>query len=424
MRVLPVLVVVVLAAACSSSPATSAPPGTRVPGAAPQPDGASFAAPSAGSAAGVLNLVPLPNFPTAAAFEVTGVVYAGDSFVATGFGGYQGEDYFGRRQGLVWRSSDGQTWEPQAADPALEFVTPFATAALGSDVYVVGDLSACAQSVDDSCTDVPEAGTVIVRVPPSGPAERLALPEDLQQGLVDSMVALGTRLAVHGALDDANETVRLWLTSDGSSWSGTSDLSGIDPIATVGTLPNGKIVAFGSVYDDAIEDIQVVAGVSDDGQHFSRVSAPDIPGTYVSSVAQGANASVAVGDQSTDQTNSGIAMFSSDGSSWELGAATDSTFDDGFPVKADPLPTGFVATGYSPEQQDYSVQWLRVWLSSDGRTWRLVGQATRPYTQFESSAVGPQGLVLFAADQPNLDIDSGGDSTPVAWFVPASDLNP
>src|SRR4051794_1732481 len=64
----------------------------------------------------------ITGFPQGNAYEVTDATATSNGLVAVGFTG-TGQGYYGLRQGVVWRSSDGLTWQ-QTIDPALVDVSP------------------------------------------------------------------------------------------------------------------------------------------------------------------------------------------------------------------------------------------------------------------------------------------------------------
>ena len=176
------------ASGTAETPATPTTPGTA-------------ATPTAGSASGAL-AQPLSAFPAGDAFEVTDVVATPDGYVAVGFGSLDGAGYSGHRQGIVWRSSDGVTWQ-ESRDTALEDVTPRYVAAIAGDVYVAGEYSTCA--IDEDCEeDIPS--TVVFRSASGGPVELLTVSPDINAAAFDGMTSAGSGLIAFGESGDGTTT--------------------------------------------------------------------------------------------------------------------------------------------------------------------------------------------------------------------------
>ncbi|MEO8626217.1 MAG: hypothetical protein ABI452_05905, partial [Candidatus Limnocylindrales bacterium] len=139
-----------LTAALSPTPAgspTPSPLGTPAPtptdvGNATPPASPAPPTPSSGPSDGPGNglfgpFAKLDSFPANGAFEVTDVNVTPSGLIAVGFGGINGADYYGLRQGIVWTSADGSNWV-ESVDPSLVNVTPIRVVSKGSDLYLAG----------------------------------------------------------------------------------------------------------------------------------------------------------------------------------------------------------------------------------------------------------------------------------------------
>ena len=132
---------------------------------------------------------------------------------------------------------------------------------------------------------------------------------------------------------------------------------------------------------------------------------------------------VAVGDSAPDLTAAtGLTLISADGLTWTQGAAADGSFSDGFPTDVWAQPAGYVALGYAPDPDDFSLQRVRLWRSPDGQAWHAIGQASATYNQFGAAALGQSGLVAFAATQDEVSNELNSASVFSAWFVPIAAL--
>lgn len=389
---------------------------TAPPPSAPPSDGSASASPGA-----VFQSVA--DFPMGDAFEVTGVTAAPSGFIAVGFGALGEEGYFGRRQGLVWRSPDGHTWQ-QAVEPAFEYVTPMGIAALGTDLFVIGVLASCPQIGDDTCTEVPEAGNAVWRSADGGAWERLPQLPSMQLGLVDGMVVGLGRAAVFGGAGDEAQTTTLWMSVDGANWTATTDLAGLDPITALAAGSAG-FVAFGTRYVPEIENIELNAGVSADGVHFAAAVTPSLPGAAIEDAVAGpAGGFAGVGySGSEDLALAGVVLYSADGLNWTQATDSDGSFAGSELIMVHALPNGYVALGFTPQADDFAVLNGRSWLSADGRSWRALAPVGESFTQLTASAIGAAGLVVFTADQQEVGEDSV-TSKVNAWFAPIAGLTP
>jgi hypothetical protein len=366
----------------------------------------------------------MTGFAQGDAYEVSGVTTTPNGFVAVGFAG-TGQGYFGLHQGVVWTSTDGMTWQ-QTVDPAFVDVLPTNVVALGSDVFVFGDYSTCAEALSEECADDPNAGNVIFKSSNGGPWLQLAQTPDILHAEFDGVKVWNDKLVAWGAAADDNATTTLWTSADGLTWTASQDMAGIDPIDSVGVGGPG-LVAFGAEYLESIEDVKLVAGVSSDGVRFASTSVPEITGASVIDATSGPGGMAGVGWAASDVTPSlGLAVYSADGTNWAQGQASDNSFDNTLMNDLHSNASGYIAVGSTIDETDMTLQTARIWVSADGRSWRSLGEFGGSFSQYGDSALGPNGLVVFTADQQ----DSGDDetldvtSTINGWYIPVDKLTP
>ncbi|HYI21592.1 MAG TPA: hypothetical protein VEX62_03050 [Candidatus Limnocylindrales bacterium] len=405
---------------CGGTQATDSPGSVAPSGPAVTPDpGLPTALPS-GDATTVFRA--LPDFPAANAFEVTGVTASADGgFVAVGFGAQPGHDYFGLRQGNVWRSPDGVTWQ-QTVEPQFVNVSPLMVAAMGSSDFMVGLLRTCPDFSDEPCTEPPEAGHGIWRSTSGGAWERLPIPLSMQNALsLDEVVVGSDRLAIPGTSGDESEAATLWTSPDGTTWTESTDLAGLDPIDTLAAGPPG-FVAFGTVLAANEDFVTVHGATSADGVQFSPINVPaPINAAIVSSVA-GTTGMSAVGYGDNEEFEvSATALYSADGTSWVAAADTDGSFGNSGMLEVLEVPSGYVALGFTPSADDFAVQDSTSWISSDGRSWRALAPIGDASAVLTSAASASPGVIVFTAIQEESDVDV--TSTINAWFAPVEMLD-
>jgi hypothetical protein len=200
----------------------------------------------------------------------------------------------------------------------------------------------------------------------------------------------------------------------------------MDPIYAV--VANGDgLIAFGDQYLDELEDSKLVVAASTDGTRFAPVTAPDITGGTIYEAAQGPGGFAAVGvgyPDSEDFGVLGLALHSADGSSWSQATDSDSSFGDAQLEEVHALPggTGYVAVGYRLDVEDFTAQLGKLWISADGVSWRSLQEFGTTASLYNTSAMGPHGLVIFSAeeDESAEEIDTGVS----AYFVPLSEMTP
>jgi len=410
----------------------STPPNDESLAPATTPSG-SATAPSApaGSATPASSATPPPpgigeqitGFPATDAFEVTGVVPIADGFLAVGFGPMPGQGYFGLRQGIVWTSTDGTTWQ-ESVEPAFANITLTDVVTLGSDIYVFGDLSTCDQAIDPNCVDNPTGGTVVYRSSNGGGWEQLQQTPDMQRATFDGVKASDSLLVAWGSAGDQDETTTLWTSSDGLAWTAATDLAGMDPVDAAAAGGPG-LLAFGTSYDDQSDQLSLIGATSSNGSQFTAATVPSVPTGEIDDIANGPSGYVGVGYAESDVDPSiALALSSADGLTWTQSAPSDNSFENALMSEIHPAANEYVAVGSTLDQDDPTLQTLRAWASADGHSWRSAGDIGGPFTQYGASALGSNGLVVFTADQN--DIENGVDvtSTINAWLIPLDRLTP
>lgn len=362
----------------------------------------------------------LDSFPTDGAFEVTDVNVTPNGLIAVGFGGFNGADYYGLRQGIVWTSVDGMNWL-ESVDPSLVNITPIRVVSKGSDLYLAGTLSACSE-LDDTCTDVPQAGNGIWRSTNGGAWELLPQLADMQFGYIDDMLLAGDKLIVYGGAGEGQDTT-VWVSQDGATWTSTSDLSGMDPITSMAVGPAG-LSAFGNIYDEALLDVVLIATTSTDGATFTPATTPDMTGSGIDDLAAGPNGMVGVGYHTSELFDiDGVAVRSSDGLTWTQATNNDGSFAGSALQTVHALVAGgFVALGYTPRNDDLGLEDGTAWFSADGSDWQLIARLDGGFTALSTSALAPGGVVVFAAEQTDAGNDTVG-SVIHAWFAPLASIH-
>jgi hypothetical protein len=360
----------------------------------------------------------LTDFPVDGAIEVSSVTGTPTGFVAVGYEPMPGDGYYGRRQGVVWRSADGIAWE-RLAPVELELASLDQVVLLNDQLYAFGMLSACPFVIDDACNDIPEAGWTVWRSADGATWTRLAQSPLLKSALLDGVIAGPGLLVAHGSTGD-ELTAAVWLSSDGESWEETRDLAGMDPISALTNGPNG-LVAIGTQYVPSLEVTQALAAVSADGRSFQPAQLPTGLPFLFESVASTDAGYVAVGHaEDEEQSVMAAAMASADGLTWSAAPETPQFAGVRF-EHVSAVPGGFVAIGSIP-QDTFGLQMGSTWYSSDGLTWTEVGALPEGvYQELGAAAPGPAGMAIFATDFD----EQGADvviSTVHAWFAPATGL--
>ncbi|MGI8736778.1 MAG: hypothetical protein ACR2KS_05885 [Candidatus Eremiobacter antarcticus] len=358
---------------------------------------------------------PLPDFPSGDAFEVTGVTVSGTGFAAVGFQQVPGEGFFGRRQGVVWRSDDGRVWQ-STVDTVFQFVTPEEVVSLGDSLFVFGTIDTCDLSLAEECVEPPDSGWAVWRSTAGGAWERLPQQAQMQTGTIDGLVSANGMLVAHGWAGEEAQSI-VWTSTDGATWASTTDLAEMDPVTAMGAAPTG-LVAFGTKFASEAADLELVAAAATDGAHFARVPAPALPSATVHSVAAGPLGMVAVGEvEDIDLAFTGVALYSIDGLSWTQIAAPDESFANSAITLVHAVRAGYVAIGVVPQLDDFGISTGASWFSSDGQSWQALASLGGRFSQLTASAAGPTGIVAFTVTEEEPE-DETVVSTISAWFAP------
>ncbi|HUS21208.1 MAG TPA: hypothetical protein VMZ66_04255 [Aeromicrobium sp.] len=359
------------------------------------------------------------DFPTVGAFEVTSVTADPAGLVAVGFKAYGDEGFYGRHQGVVWRSPDGRSWTV-SEDAAFNFVTLEDVASLGDALYAFGTLETCDLMSTDECLEPPDAGWGIWRSVAGGAWERLPAIASMQSGTVDGVTVANDTLLAYGWSGDESQEARVWLSTDGSTWTETSSLGGMDTISAVVGTPAG-VTAFGTRYSDEVGDLVLLGASSSDGVNFSPGSVPELLATTIQSVALGPNGLVAVGDSDDLELGfTGIALQSSDGSSWTQSSDASSVFGGATLLSVHGVSNGYLALGYTPTD-DFAIATGSSWFSPDGVTWHATGDLPTTFSQMTTTTVAGPSVVAFTTLDEGFE-EEDVTSTVQAWFAPTESV--
>ncbi|MEX2547858.1 MAG: hypothetical protein WD830_08740 [Chloroflexota bacterium] len=391
---------------------------------------ASQAPPTDGTSTGIPLVTPTPfsgpvwealaDYPAGEAFEVTSVTSLVDGgFAAVGFQPIPGEGFFGRQQGVTWTSVDGRTWQ-SAVDAAFQFATLEDVVEFGGAIFVFGTIETCNINLSEDCVEPPDSGSAAWRQTAGAAWERLPLPLSMQSGTMAGVVAANDHLLAFGWTGDEARSV-VWTSVDGVTWSETADLAGMDPVSAMSAGPTG-VVAFGNRLASELGDLELLATVSGDFNHFGRVDAPALASTIIQSVTMGGSGLVAVGDSDDEDFNlNGVALHSADGLAWTQTSAPDGSFAGASLLSVHAVPNGYVALGRVPLLDEFGVVTGGSWFSSDGLSWRRLAPFGERFTELDTSAAGTTGIVAFTVTQE----ESGEESvisTISAWFAPIEAL--
>jgi hypothetical protein len=244
----------------------------------------------------------------------------------------------------------------------------------------------------------------------------------MQSGYIDDMLLAGDKLIVYGGAGE-NQTTTVWISSDGATWSSSTDISGMDPITAMEVGPAG-LSAFGTIYDDALLDVALIAATSTDGLHYTVASTPEMNGSGVDALAAGPNGMAGVGYHTSELLDmDGIAVRSTDGLTWTEATNSDGTFaGSALQTVHALLGGGYVSVGYKPRDDDFALEDGLAWFSSDGNDWSLIARLDGGFSALSTSALAPGGIVVFAAEQKDVDADTVG-SVVHAWFAPLGSLH-
>jgi hypothetical protein len=406
------------------TPSPTAPP-TPVLTAVPDlsPGAAATSSPSSGAASPTAAAGNpwqyLSDFPAEDAIEVSSVIGTPAGFVAVGYQPIPGDGYYGRRQGVVWRSADGMAWE-RLVPVEFELASLEHIALLNDQLYAFGWLSACDVVIDDPCADLAEAGWTVWSSNDGASWTRLPQSPALKTADLGGVVVGPDLLAAHGSTGDDSATPAVWLSADGQTWEETRELAGLE-IDAMASGPHG-FAAVGSRYVTDLDEIEALAARSADGRAFEPAQLPgSLPVAFRSMAATDAGY-VAVGyADHEDQPLMASAIVSADGLAWSAAPAQEGFVDLGF-HHVSVVPGGYLAIGFVPEADSFDRQLGSTWFSADGLSWVRAGDLQgAAYQQLSGAAVSGAGMVIFAGD---IDEEGGEEviSTIHAWFSPIDGL--
>jgi hypothetical protein len=347
-----------------------------------------------------------------------------DGFIAVGSEPAEGQPFFGLRQGVVWTSGDGMTWQ-RSGDEAFANATLLHVAEAGDTTYLLGVRSICILD-EEECLDLPDAGLTVWRED-GGEWLRLPQSDQMRDAFLAGVVVLDETLIAFGDRPGRGRDVlvaTVWVSEDGIDWQEVSDLAGLDPISAAAVGPDG-LVAFGTRFIAATDSIETVAAFSEDGRTFQQAALPPGMDVVIESIAYGDEGFVAAGAGESAQFlgDKPAILRSTDGRSWSQVALDDSFAGIGLHQVRE-LPEGYLLIGFAPSADDPQRDAAISWVSRDGETWSapapLEGGA---YRLFSGSAVGPEGAVAFVLDYEE-EPTEGPLSTIRAWFAPAEALRP
>jgi hypothetical protein len=408
----------------TAAPPTISPPATPTPE-TPTPADSPPATPGPGTSPAPGEAWQyLANFPAGQAIEVSSVVARGNGFVAVGFEPVSGEDFGGRRNGVVWVSDDGLAWT-RTAPAAFEYFAPLYIVSLDEVLYVFGDYSVCPEfSDEEECEDVADAGIAAWRSSDGASWQRLPIPESMRAAILDGVtVGLGRVLAFGATGDDLLGIV--WSSPDGAQWNEMTELAGLSSIAVLGAGPE-RVVAFSAQYLAGEDDVETLVGHSDGGG-FQPGQLPAGQRGTVESVAWGPSGFVAVGNvfRPAPAGIVAIVLVSADGVAWTQAGSSDLPPDASFRHVLT-VPGGYLVIGSVPVEGEFGQEQASAWYSTGGLSWVEHGDlAGGDYRQLSSSAVGTGGAIVFATefeevdDEEPVDLSSGSVH---AWFAPPATL--
>lgn len=343
-----------------------------------------------------------------------------DGFVAVGYRSLPGEGFFGRREGVVWRSADGLTWQrdvPAAfARTTLEFVV-----SLGSATYAFGVVSSCPLVFAEACTDDADAGNTVWRSIDGGDWQELPQWPSLVDAFIDGVTVGDGRLIVFGGSGD-DLAPALWMSTDGGSWTEQGQLGDINPVSAFAAGPAG-FVALGTRYNSTAEELEAVAVYSVDGSSFAPASVPAGISAAIEDVTYGDAGWVAVGygDGLAGPGVTPVTLTSADGSEWAAAEAQPELAGVGFHRVAT-VPGGYVAIGFDLQPPDYDREQATSFYSRDGASWATLGALEgAQYTDFRTTALGDRGMTVFVAEHDELGDDDVINKIN-GWFAPIEAL--
>ena len=304
---------------------------------------------------------------------------------------------------VAWTSADAVTWSLSRMG-TTEFTFPVALAVRGSTIVAVGRSGTrpLAWSSADGRTwqehDVPTLGT-------NGVAERMT-----------TVIATPFGFLAGGSVGPElfERHARFWISADGNTWQPVADDDTAFANAEVRSIVPWEtgFVAVG-VLGSGQRPTGSVAWTSPDGQHWTRIDAPDLLlGRAVALVTAPFGGLVAVGADLNE--HEAFVWLSEDGSSWRLVPGEASRQYHGKVRMTDVVAVGshLVAIGnYVGLQRGTATSWV----SDDGLHWRRSRDAP-VLEQGEPYAVTTGGPGLIAVGS----FGAPDDYIPTVWLSPSN----
>jgi len=338
----------------------------------------------------------IAGFPADGALSVSAAISTAGGFVAVGAEPATGQGVDGVRQGVVWTSADGESWQREA-DEAFHGASLDHVAELDGSLYAFGFHSLCA-SFDEECPDTGSAGNAGWRRTAAGEWQRLELPASMRSGAVEGVGVAGGWLVARGSYGD-DVVAAIWLSDDGQRWQAITELAGLDYVADAVTPPGGAgMVLLGTAYDFETDTIALMAALSDGGGQFRPAVVPAGISATIEGVAEGPAGLIAVGNLvPADVPGSGaVALSSSDGAEWRSLPADAFAGTSVWAVHG--RDDGYLVLGSQVVPGMDGLSAGRAWWSADGRAWTGLTFDGLTFSELTGSAAGDAGAVAFTVE--------------------------
>jgi hypothetical protein len=336
----------------------------------------------------------LSDFPVGEALAVNAVAATAAGFVAVGYEPAPGEGPDGIRQGVVWTTQDGLSWE-RASDAAFAGASLDSVAVLNDEVFVFGYVSTC-PAFDEDCPSLADSGNAGWRLAADGSWSALTLLPAMRGAVIEGVTVALDRLVVRGTIGEEEVEQALWLSRDGESWTAQTDLAGIGFVSELIDAA-GAIVGLGTTYDFESDTISTRAIYSADGTAFRQAEVPSGLQAAIDGLAHGPAGLVAVGSSvPADPPEAGaVVMRSDDGQRWSAEQPAELAGHEAVAVHT--LAGEYVVIG-TQSLTDAGEPYAGVaWSSPDGLAWQPIAPFNdAPFSELTASTAGRPGIVLFA----------------------------
>ena len=312
---------------------------------------------------------------------------------------------------VAWTSPDGENWSLHTmGDTDYTFPVSLAVGADGTIVAVgrQGTLPIAWTSSDG-------VSWTVHRVPilgSDGVAERMTTVIAVPDGFLAGGSVGPETLARHA---------RFWHSTDGLAWTAVADdATAFNDAEVLGIAALGQgFVAVGPT-GEAFKTTGSVAWTSPDGEHWTRIDAPDLRTGRAASLAAGPHGLVAVGAAIDERT--AMAWTSPDGKTWTQAPDEPALLHSGGFIKMNDVTVAdgaFFAVGeYLGLQRPTMV----VWSSPDGVTWTRAREVP-VFEQCEPYAIATGPVPAGGGTTPGLvAVGSFGypdDFIPTVWLSPS-----